>query len=166
MNLNHRRHPSHSPTDKLISNTTRTSDGGGCDNTPRSYGSDSPTNSNSNGKEHTANKPKSNPWLKKPLWAVSDMSTLGDNEEEISANQALRSPGNLSIQSISNQSAMTMSSGATLHRHLTLFDLISIGVSATIGSGVFVLCGLIAHDYAGPATFISWSIAGVSACAS
>jgi len=29
-----------------------------------------------------------------------------------------------------------------------------------------VLCGLIAHDYAGPATFISWGIAGLSACAS
>ncbi len=54
----------------------------------------------------------------------------------------------------------------SLQRHLTLFDLISIGVSATIGSGVFVLCGLIAHSYAGPATFISWTIAGLSACAS
>ena len=52
-----------------------------------------------------------------------------------------------------------------LHRHLTLFDLISIGVAATVGSGIFVLCGLIAHDYAGPATFICWGIAGISCCA-
>ncbi len=77
------------------------------------------------------------PWLKKPLWAVSDFT--GDEE-------------------------LTSDSTRSLHRHLSLFDLISIGVSATIGSGVFVLCGLIAKEYAGPATFISWLIAGISAC--
>ncbi|KAL9183903.1 hypothetical protein ACHAXT_004759 [Thalassiosira profunda] len=48
-------------------------------------------------------------------------------------------------------------------RHLTLFDLVSIGVGGTIGSGIFVLNGLIAHQYAGPATFISWIISGVAA---
>lgn len=53
-----------------------------------------------------------------------------------------------------------------LHRHLTLVDLISIGVASTVGSGIFVLCGLIAHDYAGPSTFICWGVAGLSCCAS
>lgn len=53
-----------------------------------------------------------------------------------------------------------------LHRHLTLVDLISIGVAATVGSGIFVLCGLIGHDFAGPSTFICWGIAGISCCAS
>ena len=53
-----------------------------------------------------------------------------------------------------------------LHRHLGVFDLVAIGVGATIGSGIFVLCGLIAHEYAGPATFISWGLAGVCASAS
>ena len=48
-------------------------------------------------------------------------------------------------------------------RHLTLFDLVSIGVGGTIGSGIFVLNGLIAHSYAGPATFISWIVSGVAA---
>eukprot|EP00566_Odontella_aurita_P005858 CAMPEP_0113596604 /NCGR_PEP_ID=MMETSP0015_2-20120614/40445_1 /TAXON_ID=2838 /ORGANISM="Odontella" /LENGTH=580 /DNA_ID=CAMNT_0000504171 /DNA_START=298 /DNA_END=2040 /DNA_ORIENTATION=+ /assembly_acc=CAM_ASM_000160 len=51
-----------------------------------------------------------------------------------------------------------------LKRHLSLFDLVCVGVGATVGSGIFVLCGLIAHDYAGPATVISWAIAGVAAC--
>lgn len=53
-----------------------------------------------------------------------------------------------------------------LHRHLTLFDLVCVGVGATVGSGVFVLTGLIARNQAGPATFISWLIAGAAACAS
>ena len=44
-----------------------------------------------------------------------------------------------------------------LHRHLSLFDLVCVGVGATVGSGVFVLIGLIAHTSAGPAVFISWS---------
>ena len=53
-----------------------------------------------------------------------------------------------------------------LHRHLSLFDLVCVGVGATVGSGVFVLIGLIASTSAGPAVFISWSIAGLAACAS
>ncbi|KAL7554915.1 hypothetical protein ACHAWF_018471 [Thalassiosira exigua] len=48
-------------------------------------------------------------------------------------------------------------------RHLSLFDLVSIGVGGTIGSGVFVLNGLIARSYAGPATFVSWIVSGVAA---
>lgn len=50
-----------------------------------------------------------------------------------------------------------------LDRHLSLFDLTSIGVGGTVGSGIFVLTGQIAHDYAGPATFFSWSLAGLAA---
>jgi len=81
---------------------------------------------------------KSSPWLRKPVWVVRNASS----------------------------STQSSSTHTTLERHLSLFDLICIGVGATIGSGIFVLCGLIAHDYAGPATFISWGIAGISACAS
>lgn len=54
----------------------------------------------------------------------------------------------------------------TLERHLTLTDLVAIGVGGTIGSGLFVLTGLVAHEYAGPATAISWTIAGFAACLS
>lgn len=48
-------------------------------------------------------------------------------------------------------------------RHLSLFDLVSIGVGGTIGSGIFVLNGLIAHSYAGPAAFCSWVVSGIAA---
>ena len=50
-----------------------------------------------------------------------------------------------------------------LDRHLSLFDLVSIGVGGTIGSGIFVLCGLIANQHSGPATCLSWAIAGTAA---
>jgi amino acid transporter len=53
-----------------------------------------------------------------------------------------------------------------MERHLTLFDLVAIGLGGTIGSGLFVLCGLVSHQYAGPATAISWAIAGFAACLS
>lgn len=82
-----------------------------------------------------------NPWLRKPIWVIEE-----DESRELLNDVA--------------------DSTRSLQRHLNLFDLVSIGVGATIGSGVFVLCGLIAHDYAGPATFICWAIAGFSACAS
>jgi APA family basic amino acid/polyamine antiporter len=45
-----------------------------------------------------------------------------------------------------------------------LFDLVCIGVGATVGSGIYVVTGLIAHSLAGPATFISWTLAGCAAC--
>ncbi|CAM9914057.1 unnamed protein product, partial [Hapterophycus canaliculatus] len=48
-----------------------------------------------------------------------------------------------------------------LVRHLTLFDLVVIGVAGTIGSGIFAIVGLIGSSYAGPAGIISWVLAGV-----
>ena len=41
-----------------------------------------------------------------------------------------------------------------LKRHLSLVDLLSIGIGGTVGSGVFVLSGLIARNYAGIATHL------------
>lgn len=48
-----------------------------------------------------------------------------------------------------------------LERHLSIFDLLCIGIGGTVGSGVFVLCGLIANKYAGPGVVLSWIISGV-----
>ena len=44
----------------------------------------------------------------------------------------------------------------------SLFDLLCIGVGATAGSGVFVLTGMVANLYAGPAVVISWVLAGLA----
>lgn len=57
-------------------------------------------------------------------------------------------------------------SSAKLERNLTLFDLICIGVGGTVGSGIFVLTGLIAHEYSGPSVIFSSIIAGIACSAS
>jgi amino acid transporter len=54
----------------------------------------------------------------------------------------------------------------TVERHLTLFDLWSIGVGGTIGSGIFVLTGYIAHNFAGPSTVLSFAMSGGAATCS
>lgn len=55
---------------------------------------------------------------------------------------------------------------STVHRHLSLLDLVFVGVGGTVGSGIFVLTGFIAHHYAGPATTVSFLISGLAACCS
>lgn len=80
--------------------------------------------------------PHHSPWLRKPLWVVKEQETHEHHES------------------------------STVERHLSLFDLISVGVGGTIGSGIFVLTGYIAHYYAGPATTLSFFISGMAACCS
>lgn len=52
------------------------------------------------------------------------------------------------------------------HRHLSLWDLVAIGVGGTVGSGIFVLAGYVAHHYAGPSTTLSFAMAGLAAACS
>ena len=49
-----------------------------------------------------------------------------------------------------------------LDRTLTLFDLLCIGVGGTVGSGIFVLSGIIAHNYTGPSIVFAWLFAGIA----
>ena len=88
-------------------------------------------------------------WLrKKPLWVVMREIEYSHNPHQASPSS---SPGHQQQR---------------IQRHLSLLDLISVGVGGTIGSGIFVLAGFIAHNYAGPATAISFAIAGIAAAAS
>ncbi|CAL0317148.1 unnamed protein product [Lupinus luteus] len=57
-------------------------------------------------------------------------------------------------------------SQAQLAKELTFSDLISIGVGATIGCGVYVIVGTVARDYTGPALAISFLIAGLASALS
>lgn len=47
-----------------------------------------------------------------------------------------------------------------LQRTLTAWDLINLGIGCIIGTGIFVLTGIAASNYAGPAVLFSFVIAG------
>lgn len=53
-----------------------------------------------------------------------------------------------------------------LAKHLSVFQLIPIGVGSTIGAGVYVLVGTVAREHSGPALTISFLIAGIAAALS
>lgn len=50
----------------------------------------------------------------------------------------------------------------TLRRSLGPVNLITLGIGAIIGAGIFVLTGVAAHDVAGPAIVLSFVVAGMT----
>ncbi|KAM7491155.1 hypothetical protein LguiA_034076 [Lonicera macranthoides] len=54
-------------------------------------------------------------------------------------------------------------SGADMKRKLMWYDLVALGVGGMLGVGVFVTTGPVAANISGPAVFMSYIIAGVSA---
>nr|CAD1844974.1 unnamed protein product [Ananas comosus var. bracteatus] len=54
-------------------------------------------------------------------------------------------------------------SGASMKRKLEWYDLVALGVGGMLGAGVFVTTGDVARDISGPAVFVSYFVAGVSA---
>src|SRR4051794_32386805 len=54
-----------------------------------------------------------------------------------------------------------MQGGERLHRRLGPVALTSLGVGATIGTGLYVLTGVVAHDFAGPSLMLSFLLAAV-----
>jgi len=50
-----------------------------------------------------------------------------------------------------------------MKRKLEWYDLVSLGIGGMLGAGVFVTTGHVAHEISGPAVFISYIIAGISA---
>lgn len=56
------------------------------------------------------------------------------------------------------------STGHSLKKVLTAKDIFVAGLAAIIGTGIFILTGTAAHDYAGPSVVLSFVLAGM-ACA-
>ncbi|KAA3469141.1 cationic amino acid transporter 6, chloroplastic-like [Gossypium australe] len=54
-------------------------------------------------------------------------------------------------------------SGADMKRKLKWYDLVALGIGGMLGVGVFVTTGRVARNNSGPAVFISYIIAGISA---
>jgi amino acid transporter len=49
-----------------------------------------------------------------------------------------------------------------LHRILNLFDVTAIGISSTLGSGIYVLAGTVITSLTGPSIILSFVIAGIA----
>ena len=54
-----------------------------------------------------------------------------------------------------------MNSGERLHRRLGPIALMSLGIGATIGTGLYVSTGIVARDIAGPSIMVSFLLAAV-----
>jgi len=59
---------------------------------------------------------------------------------------------------------ISQSQNKTLNRTMGIMDLIFLGVGCVIGTGIFVITGVVAAESAGPAIIISFILAGI-ACA-
>jgi APA family basic amino acid/polyamine antiporter len=70
----------------------------------------------------------------------------------------------LATKPVEAYTAQLDGSGHSLHRTLGPLDLTLLGIGAIIGTGIFVLTGVAAVDYAGPGVIASFAVSGL-ACA-
>lgn len=63
---------------------------------------------------------------------------------------------------LTRKKLIEVSDETKLARVLNLFDLTTLGVGSTLGLGVYILAGSVAHSQAGPAVIISFLIAAVA----
>ena len=68
------------------------------------------------------------------------------------------------LDQIFRKKELTENENTQLKRCLSAFDLTLLGVGCIIGTGIFVLTGIVAATHSGPAIIISFIIAG-TACA-
>ena len=65
------------------------------------------------------------------------------------------------IHTVVKEAQAEHATGNGLKKVLTVRDLISFGVSSTLGSGIFVTVGTIATRFAGPGLFLTFIVAGI-----
>ncbi|KAM6064198.1 solute carrier family 7 member 14 [Theristicus caerulescens] len=66
------------------------------------------------------------------------------------------------VESMLEGTGTTASQGARLAKVLTTLDLISLGVGSCVGTGMYVVSGLVAKEMAGPGVIVSFIIAAVA----
>jgi amino acid transporter len=101
------------------------------------------------------NSSHSSPWIRKPLSVVHQQQEQQEQPSEHASQEPYSSSNGDSTQQ-----------SQRLHRHLSVWDLLGIGVGGTVGSGIFVLTGSIAAQYAGRAVALSFLISGMAATCS
>eukprot|EP01095_Lingulamoeba_sp_RSL-Kostka_P012062 TRINITY_DN4722_c1_g1_i1.p1 TRINITY_DN4722_c1_g1~~TRINITY_DN4722_c1_g1_i1.p1 ORF type:complete len:558 (+),score=150.03 TRINITY_DN4722_c1_g1_i1:61-1734(+) len=66
------------------------------------------------------------------------------------------------LQLIEKNAKIAEESGEGLQRVLTWYELIGYGFAFTVGSGIWVISGQVAHEQAGPAIVFSFIVAGIA----
>uniref|UniRef100_A0A8B9FH60 Solute carrier family 7 member 14 n=1 Tax=Amazona collaria TaxID=241587 RepID=A0A8B9FH60_9PSIT len=66
------------------------------------------------------------------------------------------------VESMLEGTGTTATQGARLAKVLTTLDLISLGVGSCVGTGMYVVSGLVAKEMAGPGVIVSFIIAAVA----
>ena len=76
--------------------------------------------------------------------------------------EGLRPKGNRLFLKKSVAQIQKEAAKSELKRSLGPINLMSLGIGAIIGAGIFVLTGQVAADYAGPAIMLSFVAAGIA----
>lgn len=66
------------------------------------------------------------------------------------------------VESMLEGTGAAATQGARLAKVLTTLDLISLGVGSCVGTGMYVVSGLVAKEMAGPGVIVSFIIAAVA----
>lgn len=66
------------------------------------------------------------------------------------------------VESMLEGTGATSAHGTKLAQVLTTVDLISLGVGSCVGTGMYVVSGLVAKEMAGPGVIVSFIIAAVA----
>lgn len=66
------------------------------------------------------------------------------------------------VESMLEGTGTAAGQGARLAKVLTTLDLISLGVGSCVGTGMYVVSGLVAKEMAGPGVIVSFIIAAVA----
>ena len=66
------------------------------------------------------------------------------------------------VESMLEGTGATTTHGTKLAKVLTTMDLISLGVGSCVGTGMYVVSGLVAKEMAGPGVIVSFIIAAVA----